>query len=293
MIADLDRDLDGLIYVLLPAHNRRAVTEKFVDSLLSQTDKRYQLVLVDDGSTDGTESVVLERIPDATVIRGTGNWWWAGSLDRAYHWLRRVSPGNGDIILIANDDTLLEPGFLAAGRSALMAAPHALLLARLHRPDGKLEEVGVHVDWRAMSFEAVLNADLVNCFSTRGLFLRARDFVSLRGFHPHLLPHYGSDYEFTMRAARLGFALRTDPSVRLTYDPTTTGIRTASTGSLRHVIGQTLSRRSTENPFYMSTFLVLSCPRRYLPRNLARVWWRFLRLLGSAARPQQVPTDRS
>ena len=280
-----ERPPGGVIYVLLPIHDRRAVTERFVRCLVAQTDQRFHLVLVDDGSSDGSSEMVRQLLPATTVIRGSGSWWWAGSLQRAYLWLRQRDVSADDLVLIANDDTEFEPDFLANAREAMSGARRSLLLAQLHdRASGALVEVGVHVDWRTMRFTGVVEPERVNCQATRGLFMYAREFLELGGFHPRLLPHYGSDYEFTIRANRKGFALRSDPAVRLWYDETTTGIRTVSRESVRAFLRSTLSTRSVANPFYLSTFLLMSCPPRHLPRNLYRVWRDFFRGLRGSLR---------
>jgi GT2 family glycosyltransferase len=277
-------DPSGLIYVLLPIHNRRVVTERFVRCLAAQTDQRFHLVLVDDGSSDGSADMVTERIQSPTVLRGSGAWWWAGSLQQAYIWLRKRELSAADLVLIANDDTRFDADFLALARRVLTSR-RTLLLAQLHGSDaGPLVEVGVHVDWAAFQFVGVQEPNEVNCLSTRGLFLFAREFVELGGFHPRLLPHYGSDYEFTIRARRNGFSLRSDPSVWLWYDETTTGIRVISSDSLRSFLHSTLTTRSVANPFYLTTFLLLACPRRYLPRNLFRVWRSFVSGILAAGR---------
>jgi len=74
------------VYVLAPVHNRRATTEKFIRCLLAQTHVNWHLVLIDDGSKDGTEAMARALVRDTslTVLRGTGNWWWAGSLQQGY-----------------------------------------------------------------------------------------------------------------------------------------------------------------------------------------------------------------
>ena len=68
------------IYILLPVHNRKEITRGFVECLKAQTFQDYRLVLIDDGSNDGTADMVKESIPSVTVLRGIGDWWWAGSL---------------------------------------------------------------------------------------------------------------------------------------------------------------------------------------------------------------------
>lgn len=270
-------DGDGTIYVLLPVHNRRPVTEQFVSCLVCQTDRRFHLVLIDDGSTDGTAQAVAAVLPTTTVLRGSGSWWWAGSLQQGHRWLSGRHLSARDIVLIANDDTRFEADFLARARAALAGSRRALLLAQLYSQDsGEFEELGVHVDWSSLTFEGVKEPSQVNCLSTRGLFLFAREFIELGGFHPHLLPHYPSDYEFTIRALRKGFQPRSDPNVKLWYDPSTTGIRSVSASSVREYLWTTLSKRSVANPIYWTSFLLLSCPLRCLPRNLFRVWRGFL-----------------
>jgi GT2 family glycosyltransferase len=214
-----DLVVDGTIWVLLPIHNRRAVTERFVRGLVAQTDQNYHLVLIDDGSTDGSAQAVCSLLPGATVLRGRGNWWWGGGLQHGLRWLLRGKLSRGDLVLIANSNTVVEPGFLKAGRAALAPHPSSLLQAQLYRlSDGGFVEAGVHVDWEKLRFEGVADPDEINCLSTRGLLLRADDLVAIGGFHTWLLPHYGSDYEFTIRARRRGFALISDPGFMLWYD---------------------------------------------------------------------------
>jgi GT2 family glycosyltransferase len=283
MAADEHR-ADGLAYVLLPVHNRRQVTEQFVRCLLQQTDNRFHLVLIDDGSSDGTAEMVGQCVAPLTVISGRGDWWWAGSLQQAYLWLRSLPDGDGDIVLIMNDDTRFGPEFLAAGRAALAGTPKTLLLAQLYGGSaGEFREAGVKVDWRRLQFTVPRDAAEVNCFSTRGLFLRLADFLELGGFHPRLLPHYASDYEFSMRARRRGYRLRSDPAVRLWFDEASTGDRSLEDATWRDFLARSLSPRHVLNPLHWSSFILLACPPLWIPLNLARVWTRYLRQAGSAA----------
>jgi GT2 family glycosyltransferase len=193
------------VFVLAPVHNRRAITEKFVRNLKSQTYPNWHLILVDDGSTDGTAEMVTSLLPEAIILRGTGNWWWAGSLEKAYRWLRSTDTKAGSVIVIMNDDTEFDAGFLAAGVAALQ--PRSMLLARQYSFETEeLLEVGVQWDWRTLICKSVKEAYAINCHPTRGLFFYFSVMVETGGFHPYLLPHYLSDYEYTIRARRIGFS---------------------------------------------------------------------------------------
>lgn len=52
-----------LVSVVLPTYNRADVLDRAIDSVLSQTYENIELVVVDDGSTDGTQDL-LESIDD-------------------------------------------------------------------------------------------------------------------------------------------------------------------------------------------------------------------------------------
>lgn len=275
-MTEQDRPQTGTIYVLVPVHNRRALTERFVRCLAEQTDQNAHLVLVDDGSRDGTADMVRSIIPSATVIRGTGHWWWAGSLEQARRWLIRQPATADDLVLIANDDTTFEPDFLASARAAMRPDERMLLLAQPYsKQTGLALPLGTHVDWRALKFRPAERPEDIGCFPTRGLFLRRDDFAALGGFHTVLLPHYLSDYEYTLRAARRGFRLVTDPSVRLVMDELSTGIRQRDLRSGWAYLRSALTIKATRNPIYWSTFVILASPRRLLLQNLFRVWRRF------------------
>jgi GT2 family glycosyltransferase len=264
------------VHVLLPAHNRRAVTEKCVACLRAQAWNNVHLVFIDDGCTDGTADMVLRHLPESTVLRGTGDWWWAGCLQQGFDHLKRSQAGPDDIILILNDDTTFGPDFIEAAVKVLRQRKRCLLLAQLYSAEtGQLVETGVQVDWRNFSFRGVIDPEAINCFSTRGLFLRVGDMLAIGGFHTLLLPHYASDYEYTMRAHRMGFGLITSPDVRLWLTDSTTGVRQFEKQTALGFLRTALSRRTVHNPIYWTSFVLLSSPIRHIPSNLLRVWRTF------------------
>lgn len=269
------------LYIILPAHNRKNVTARFIDCLAAQTFDDYRLVLVDDGSTDGTAEMVLSKIPGAAVARGDGNLWWGGSLQKGYEWLAASGVTDDDLVMLVNDDTEFAPDFLRTAVSYFRNVRGGVMVQAVcySRQTGRLLDSGTIVDWRNYTFRNARPGEEINCLSTRGLFFRYRDFKKVGGFYPRLLPHYASDYEFTIRAHNMGVKLLTVPEIRLTVDEETKGYTQFGDEPALKFLGRFFSKRSVLNPFYRTAFIMMSCPLRYQPRNLFKIWLESIKII--------------
>lgn len=268
------------VYILLPVHNRRQITHAFAECLRSQTFSNYHLVLIDDGSTDDTADMVRDLIPGVTVIQGTGNWWWAGSLQRAIDWLKASMASDADLVLIINDDVTFEPDYLAAAVSTFADRRGVLLLSKFSCDHGKtIEETGVVADLKRLSFRTAIPGDKINCLSTRGLFVRYGDIKKIGGFHSRLLPHYLSDYEYTIRAQKKGMHCETNDSVFLCPKLDKTGYHDIKETNFLKFLKNYFSVKSPANPVYLSVFVLLAVPRSWTLLNLGRVWYYAAKML--------------
>lgn len=275
------------VFVVMPVYNRRAITERFADCLRRQSWGNYHLVLVDDGSTDGTAESLKSRINALTVVRGRGDWWWAGSLQRGLEAVESMLPAPEDILLLTNDDLEIEDNFLESAVAALQTRPRTLLLARARdAATGQILETGVEADFRALSFRIATDAARINCLPTRGLFLRWSDAQTIGGFHPRLLPHYLSDYEWTIRAHRRGLRCVTVPELYFVQQPTgVSGAVDFDASGPVDVLRRGLSKKSRVNPFSWIVFILLAADRRSMPFALIKLFQRIGReLLRQAGR---------
>ena len=261
-------------YILLPVHNRKEITRGFIQCLKAQSCSRYHLVLIDDGSTDGTAEMVCEYIPSLTVLRGKGDWWWAGGLQKGIDWLREREVDDSAIILFVNDDVTFGPDYLKLAGSVMNNRSGLLLLSKFSCDGGNvISESGIVADFRRLTFKAASAEEKVNCLSTRGLFARFGDLKSVGDFYPRLLPHYLSDYEYTIRAARKGMCCETSDLVFLCPNPDTTGYHVIKEPDFYSFFKKYFSIKSTGNPVYWSVFVILSAPKLWILPNLARIWF--------------------
>jgi teichuronic acid biosynthesis glycosyltransferase TuaG len=93
-----------LVSVVMPTYNRRALLEASIDSVLAQILDDFELVIVDDASTDGTAEVLAREArkdPRIRVMRAAVN----GGCDAARN--LAMSSARGRYLAFLDDDLFL------------------------------------------------------------------------------------------------------------------------------------------------------------------------------------------
>jgi GT2 family glycosyltransferase len=97
--------------ILIPVHNRRATTIDALRRLARDGTMTWATVLIiDDGSTDGTADAVRSEFPAVHLLTGNGQWWWCGAIRRGMEWA--LAHGARRIFWL-NDDCAVPGGGLA------------------------------------------------------------------------------------------------------------------------------------------------------------------------------------
>jgi cellulose synthase/poly-beta-1,6-N-acetylglucosamine synthase-like glycosyltransferase len=103
------------VSVIVPTRNRRPLLRDLLDGLARQTFADHEVIVVDDGSTDGSAEEVQARAQagmNVRLVRGAG----AGAVAA-----RRagVAIATAELLAFTDDDCVPEPGWLHAGVAAL------------------------------------------------------------------------------------------------------------------------------------------------------------------------------
>ena len=61
-----------MLHIVIPVFNRLSFTLACLDSLREQTDQDFKVVIVDDGSTDGTAATLAKDYPEVKVLLAPG-----------------------------------------------------------------------------------------------------------------------------------------------------------------------------------------------------------------------------
>ncbi len=129
--------MDKLVTVIVPAWNAERWLENTLRSVLKQTYRRLRLLVIDDGSTDGT-AAILERLRRED---GRLQYWTVPNAGpaKARNRALELLPEGTDYVMFLDADDLLEPDALdyalagAEGGAELVVFGYAI-----QRPDGSL-----------------------------------------------------------------------------------------------------------------------------------------------------------
>tara|TARA_R110000868_G_scaffold376770_1_gene641855 strand:+ start:2389 stop:7095 length:4707 start_codon:yes stop_codon:yes gene_type:complete len=95
----------GLTSIIIVTHNQLPYTQQCIDSLRMRTDEPYELILIDNGSTDGTPDY-LNTIADARIILNPDNRGFPAAVNQG------IAASSGQNVLLLNNDTLVTTGWL-------------------------------------------------------------------------------------------------------------------------------------------------------------------------------------
>lgn len=273
------------IFIVLPVFNRLNFTKRCLSAIYNQTYKDFVLVLIDDGSSDGTAEFVQKKYPGTVIIKGTGNWWWTRSMYEGVRYaLKKAKPE--DYILEMNNDLYFPKTYFSELVSFAKKHKNSLIgsmCVKAQRPH-LLVEAGIRIDWATGLVYGVaqtISQDIkyfknmnyigdLDALPGKGTLIPIRVIKKIGNFNYKLLPHYIADYEFACRAKRLGFKLLVDTKAVAKHYWEATGIySTTAEKRISYIRAFSLlfGKKSMNNITDWFIFVILCCPRKYLLRN--------------------------
>ena len=222
-------DMTPFLSVIVVNWNGRHLLRECLDSVLHQQDDSLEIILVDNGSTDGSVDFARESYGERIRLLGLeSNQGWAGGNNRG------IEVSRGEYLLLLNNDACLEGDFFArlregicrhpgagmytpkildyADRTVLDNAGHVIYRDGTARGRGRREKDGTRFDRE----EEVLCPSGAAGVYHRELFERAGP-IDERYFA------YGEDTELGLRARRFGYACWYVPAAVVYHKYSATG----------------------------------------------------------------------
>jgi hypothetical protein len=222
---------------------------------------------VDDGSTDGTGEEVRRGFPRVRVLQGDGQLWWTGANVLGVSDVTERAK-EGDFILLLNNDVSMDEDYVGELVKCSERLGRAIVGSTIvddERRDCMV--AGLRLDRRLRVTEQTDAAaireseydDQVDVLPGRGTLVPLEVFRRIGTFNRRRLPHYGADYEFSIRARRAGFRLAVSHRAKVYAKLRITGLYPPDRPriSLAECARLLCSRKSTANLRYYLNYVWL------------------------------------
>ena len=248
------------VALVVPVHNNKEDTTEFLESLKGVTYPNYTVIIIDDGSTDGTEDMVKEKYPYVILLKGDGSLWWSGATNIGIK--KAIEMGADYVLLGGMNDTIVDSDFVTALVDTAEKNPRSITVPKCYcyyEPQ-KIWQAGSDINWLKGGFRVIgmgepdngqydMQYD-VNC-ATMGMLVNTAFFEDIGMLDSKNFSQYWGDTDFTYRAYKKGY--------RIIYEPKS---------MMWHKGGSTVKKDASSNTAsFMSTFI-------YLTTNI-RSWQNF------------------
>jgi GT2 family glycosyltransferase len=260
------------IFIVIPVHNRKALTRNCLVSLQNQSYKDFKIVIIDDGSTDGTYEMLRAEFPESIVFISDGHLWWTKATNIGVRYALEKGAAS---ILTLNDDTVATPNFLETMNYWAEKQPEALLGAfALNAETERPYYGGEIINWKTAGTTMLLDVlkpeeyhglHAVSHYPGRGLLIPSSVFKTIGFYDEKHFPQAVADDDLVHRAVRAGYKVYCNYDAKLLVFPAESGdVKLRSKKSFKNYCHHLFSIKGGGNLKLFSIYAIKNCPKEYL-----------------------------
>ncbi len=249
------------VFVALPVFNRLNETRKFIECLRKQTYQEIQIVICDDGSTDGTNEYLnsISSKLNVHVIPGTGDLWWTGGINRCIKYILNIC-SDSDFVLTINNDVVLDADYIEQKIHRAAELPGTIIgsVCVYQENPEIIETSGLIMNYFTCSSHNIARqGELISDYNGyvkathlpgKGVLIPATVYRKIGLYDEDNFPHYHADTDFVLSAHEAGIPVIVDFESIVYSDVNTKNMNVASNISLSGIVS-TFDRRSGVNSF--------------------------------------------
>jgi GT2 family glycosyltransferase len=212
--------------VIIPVWNGRQYLPACLDALLAQDYPDFEVIAVDNASTDGSADFVAKNYPQVRLIRNKGNLGFAGGCNVG------LKVAQGGILVLLNQDTRVRPNWLRVLSDALQDHKIGVAGCKIFYPDGEtIQHAGTWIEWplglphhygQGERDTGAWDTPRTVEYVTGAAMAFRRDVLEHIGpLDEEFWPAYFEDVDFCFRAREAGYEVWYIPDAVLVHEETT------------------------------------------------------------------------
>jgi GT2 family glycosyltransferase len=197
------------VSIIIVNYNGKELLQKCLDSLLKVNYNNFEIILVDNNSTDGSVEFITKNYPSLIIIKLDSNKGFAEPNNVA----AKISKGK--YLLFLNNDTVVTPNFISEMVKVMetdkkIAVCQSLLL----KPDGSVDSSGDFIDHLGVVYNSKTKIDEIREVSSAkgaSMLVRSDIFEKLDGFDQKFFITF-EDVDLCWRSWILGYRVLIIPT---------------------------------------------------------------------------------
>jgi len=247
--------------IVYPVFNGLQYTQNGLHSLFSlqkidTQNAKIHVVIVDDGSTDGTYEWIKNNYPQVHLLKGKGNLWWSVGINMAVRYA--IDQLECDYIVWWNNDILAKADYFSVLITLLKHDDintiigskiyHAHLkntiwsMGGLFDPKSGRKSMIGSAETDSLMYEEITECDWL---PGMGTITHKSVYERIGMLDAENFPQYHGDSDFTFRAKKVGYKIIVNPALKIFNDTLHSGIRHRE--SSRRLIQSLFSIKSNYN----------------------------------------------
>lgn len=227
--------------IVYPVFNGLPYTQNGLHSLfflqkIDTQNAKIHVVIVDDGSTDGTYEWIKNNYPQVHLLKGNGNLWWSGGINIAVRYA--IDQLKCDYIVWWNNDILATSDYFSIlitilkydDKKTIIGSKiyHAHLentiwsMGGLFDPKSGRKSMIGSAEIDSQMYEEITECDWLPGMGTithKSVYERI-GMLDAKNF-----PQYHGDSDFTFRAKKVGYKIIVNPALKIFNDTLHSGLR--------------------------------------------------------------------
>ena len=237
------------IAILIPIYNGISYTQKCLKALyesianFSSNNYNIEIIIIDDGSKDGSAEWISLNYPSVHIVHGDGNQWWSGSFNLGIEYGSKHIEATH--FLLFNNDNQIKNNFIQNMIDTLEQVDSDTIIVSkvfdLSNPQnvfsmgGKFNPIfGTgYVINEKHNRKFDLNKKIeVDWSGGMGVLIPKSVFTKVGLFDAENFPQYKGDFDFFLRAKKKGVRLIAFPNLKIWNDTRQTGYKAYTFGAL-------------------------------------------------------------